>query len=119
MDIHGRVAQTNGRLEAAKVGVTVETICGQRMVHGKSAHSTTDQQDAIARGYQYLDKNGKKVINQAGNVYFHPHYVSVDHKLNKDRCPERMFESVSFWVIQRAIAYSVVTTGSAIFSIPD
>jgi hypothetical protein len=67
-------------------------FCGQKMVHGKSAHSTNDQQEAIARGYQYLDKNGKKIINRAGNVYFHPHYVSLDHKLNKARCPERMFD---------------------------
>jgi hypothetical protein len=67
-------------------------FCGQKMVHGKSAHSTNDQQEAIARGYQYLDKKGNPVINRAGNIYFHPHYVSLDHKLNKARCPERMFD---------------------------
>ncbi|MBD2256362.1 HNH endonuclease [Pseudanabaena sp. FACHB-2040] len=67
-------------------------FCGQKMVHGKSAHSTNDKQEAIARGYQYLDGNDKKTINKAGKTYFHPHYVTLDHKLNKARCPERMFD---------------------------
>lgn len=67
-------------------------FCGQKMVHGKSIHSTKSKQDAIARGYQYLDQNGNEIINRAGDTYFHPHYVTLDHKLNKARCPERMFD---------------------------
>lgn len=67
-------------------------FCGQKMVHGKSAHSTENRQEAIARGYQYSDKNGNKIINRAGTTFFHPHYVSLDHKLNKARCPDRMFD---------------------------
>lgn len=67
-------------------------FCGQKMVHGKSVHSTKNKQEAIARGYQYLDKNGNTVINHAGNTFFHPNYVSIDHKINKARCPDRMFD---------------------------
>lgn len=67
-------------------------FCGQKMVHGQSVHSTPKRQEAITRGYQYIDRKGKKVINQVGNLYFHPHYVSLDHKLNKARFPERMFD---------------------------
>lgn len=67
-------------------------FCGQKMVHGKSAHSTKNREEAIARGYEYLSKNGKKFINRAGDTFFHPHYVSLDHKVNKARCPERMFD---------------------------
>lgn len=67
-------------------------FCNQTMVHGQAVHSTDSKQEAIARGYQYLDKNGKPTINQAGKTYFHPHYVTLDHKLNKARCPERMFD---------------------------
>ncbi|HEY9861664.1 MAG TPA: hypothetical protein V6D16_19350 [Candidatus Obscuribacterales bacterium] len=74
-------------------------FCGQKMVHGKSAHSTNNQQEAIARGYQYLDKNGNKIINRAGNTYFHPHYVTLDHKLNKARCPERMFDPANLQIM--------------------
>lgn len=68
------------------------SFCGQKMVHGQAAHTTNNKREAIARGYEYLDKNGRKIINQAGKTYFHPHYVTLDHKLNKARCPERMFD---------------------------
>jgi hypothetical protein len=67
-------------------------FCGQKMVQGQLAHSTNSKQEAIARGYEYLDKKGKKIINQAGKTYFHPHYVTLDHKVNKARCPELMFD---------------------------
>ena len=71
-------------------------FCAKRMVHG-SFHSTNSKQEAIARNYQYLDSTGKTVINHAVNhsgryTYFHPHYVTLDHKLNKARCPEQMFD---------------------------
>jgi hypothetical protein len=66
-------------------------FCAQRMFHGQDQYSTSSRADAIARGYQYLNRNGNQVINQAGGRYFHPHYVTLDHKLNKARCPEQMF----------------------------
>lgn len=66
--------------------------CGQKMVHGKVLHSTSSNQEAIKRSYDYVDKSGKKVINQVNGVYFHPNYVTLDHKTNKARCPEKMFD---------------------------
>lgn len=66
--------------------------CGQKMVHRKELHSTLLRQEAVKRGYEYVDKWGKKVINQASGVYFHPKYVTLDHKINKARCPEKMFD---------------------------
>lgn len=66
--------------------------CGKRMVYGKEFHSTSSKNEAIKRGYKYMDKRGKKVINQAGNLFFHPNYLTLDHKLNKARCPEKLFD---------------------------
>jgi 5-methylcytosine-specific restriction endonuclease McrA len=62
------------------------------MAHGKEIHSTSSRQEAIHRGYEYVDKRGKKAINATSNIYFHPNYVTLDHKINKARCPERMFD---------------------------
>ncbi|WP_199197440.1 HNH endonuclease [Chroococcidiopsis sp. CCALA 051] len=39
-----------------------------------------------------MDKWGKKVTDRAGTVYFHPNYVTLDHKTNKARYPEKMFD---------------------------
>lgn len=70
-------------------------FCAKKMVHG-SQHSTHCKDEAIARGYQYIDTAGNTTINTAGKGatrrYFHPHYVTLDHKINKARCPERMFD---------------------------
>jgi 5-methylcytosine-specific restriction endonuclease McrA len=66
--------------------------CGLKMAHGKEIHSTSSKQEAIKRGYEYVDKRGKKVINSANSIYFHPNYVTLDHKINKARCPEKMFD---------------------------
>lgn len=44
------------------------------------------------RGYEYINRWGNKVINQAGDIFFHPNYVTLDHKHNKARCPEKMFD---------------------------
>ena len=66
--------------------------CGKKMAHGKEIHSTSSRQEAIQRGYEYVDKRGKKAINATSNIYFHPNYVTLDHKINKARCPERMFD---------------------------
>ncbi|MBD2576295.1 HNH endonuclease [Oscillatoria sp. FACHB-1406] len=73
--------------------------CGQKMVHSQQLYSTTSKQEAIDRGYEYTDKLAGKVINQAGNTFFHPHYVTLDHKINKARCPEKMFEFSNLEVI--------------------
>ena len=70
-------------------------FCGKKMVHGKVHYSTQSKQEAISRGYQYKNVNGKNYINHAGQfpcLYFHPHYVTLDHKVNKARCPELLFE---------------------------
>ena len=66
--------------------------CGQKMAHDKAFHSTSSKQEAIKRGYEYIDKSGKKTINQISGTYFHPNYITLDHKTNKARCPEKMFD---------------------------
>ncbi len=66
--------------------------CGLKMAQGKEIHSTSSRQEAIKRGYEHVDKRGKKVINAANNIYFHPNYVTLDHKINKARCSEKMFD---------------------------
>lgn len=72
--------------------------CGKKMVGG-SLNKTNLKRDAINRGYEYLDKKGKKVINQAGNLFFHPNYLTLDHKLNKARCPDKIFDYDNLQVI--------------------
>lgn len=67
-------------------------FCGKHMVHGQISHSTLSKDEAIERGYQYINGLGEKFINHVGSRYFHPHYVTLDHKVNKARCPELMFE---------------------------
>ncbi|NET91130.1 MAG: HNH endonuclease [Kamptonema sp. SIO1D9] len=67
-------------------------FCGKKMVHGKLLHSTQSKKEAIARGYQYKKRNGDNYINRTENFYFHPNYVTLDHKINKARCPELLFE---------------------------
>lgn len=66
--------------------------CGRKMVHGQELYSTSSKKEAIKQGYEYIDKCGNKVINRAGNLFFHPNYLTLDHKLNKARCPEKMFD---------------------------
>lgn len=77
-------------------------FCGKKMVHGKVRYSTQSKQEAVSRGYQYKDANGKDYINQVGcfsRLYFHPHYVTLDHKLNKARCPELLFEASNLQIM--------------------
>lgn len=71
--------------------------CNKRMVQGQN-HQTNDKRFAIASGYQYEDENGKKRINTvkkrfSKSTYFHPNYISLDHKLNKARFPGEMFKA--------------------------
>lgn len=67
-------------------------FCGQHMVHGQHTYSASTKKEAINKGYEYTNKEGNVVIAQAGQRYFHPHYVTLDHRVNKARCPEQMFE---------------------------
>ena len=74
--------------------------CAKKMVHGKKNHSTSSRQEAIKRGYEYIDKFGEIVINNINNkIFFHPNYVTLDHKTNKARCPEKMFDYDNLEVI--------------------
>ena len=67
--------------------------CGKKMVHGKEFHSTISKLVAIQKGYEYTNKSGKKVINNINEtIFFHPNYLTLDHKINKARCPEKMFD---------------------------
>lgn len=67
-------------------------FCGKKMVQG-DLYKTTSKMEAIKNGYQYIDQNGNKCIHQIGSIYFHPNYISLDHKLNKARLPEKMFDA--------------------------
>ena len=73
--------------------------CGQKMVHDQKFYSTSSQKKAIQLGYEYIDKWGKKTINQVGGRFFHPNYVTLDHKLNKARFPEKMFDYSNLEII--------------------
>lgn len=66
--------------------------CGKRMVRGQDIHATYSKEEAKKRGYEYFNHQGKKVINQAGKTYFHRNYITIDHKINKARCPQKMFD---------------------------
>ncbi|TAE54899.1 MAG: HNH endonuclease [Nostocales cyanobacterium] len=65
--------------------------CGQKMTHGQE-YKTKSKLEARKRGYEYINDKSEKTINQAGLIYFHPNYVTLDHKINKARCPEKMFD---------------------------
>lgn len=67
-------------------------FCAQKMPHGKDYYSTNSRAEAVRRGYQYKNKSREDYINRAGNQYFHPNYLTLDHKINKARCPELMFD---------------------------
>lgn len=66
--------------------------CGKKMVQGREEYSTMSKQVAIERGYGYINNNGNLIFNQIGSVYYHPNYITLDHKMNKARFPELMFD---------------------------
>jgi hypothetical protein len=66
--------------------------CGRKMVQGKQIYSTSNKQIAQEIGYEYENSEGNLTINKAGDTYFHPNYITLDHKMNKARFPELMFE---------------------------
>ncbi|BAQ66937.1 HNH endonuclease [Geminocystis sp. NIES-3709] len=66
--------------------------CGKKMVHGQEKYSTISKQVARKRGYEYKNKQGKLTFNRIGNIYFHPNYITIDHKMNKARFPDLMFD---------------------------
>jgi hypothetical protein len=68
-------------------------FCAQRMVHGQNLHTTQFKKEAIFRKYEYVNKKGVKYINNAGGRYYHPHYATLDHIVNKARCSELMFQA--------------------------
>jgi hypothetical protein len=65
--------------------------CGKKMTHGKD-FKTTSKSKAIQQDFEYTDKNGNKIIHHIGLIFFHPHYITLDHKLNKARFPEKLFD---------------------------
>ncbi len=62
------------------------------MVRGQDIHATTSIKEAKKRGYEYFNKRGEKLINRAGYIYFDQNYITIDHKINKARCPQKMFD---------------------------
>lgn len=71
-------------------------FCGKKMRQG-SKYITNSKAEAIKRGYQYLDKEGKpyinKIKNQTKSTYFHQNYITLDHIITKARVPEKMFDA--------------------------
>lgn len=72
--------------------------CGQKMRQGKD-YMTFSKSEAMLRGYDYINKKGQSYINNIPDpkhhgafLFFHQHYVTLDHKLNKGRFPEKMFD---------------------------
>jgi hypothetical protein len=74
-------------------------FCNQNMVHGKNLYSTNSREEAIDRNYEYLNKHGRYRFNLIGGIYFHPNYVTIDHKVNKARCPELMFDYQNLQIV--------------------
>lgn len=66
--------------------------CGKKMVQGQEKYSTISKQVAIERGYGYKNSHGNIIFNRIGNIYYHPNYITLDHKMNKARFPELMFD---------------------------
>lgn len=68
--------------------------CESIMVFGSNFRKYSVS-EARKAGYECQNSKGQVIINQAGTnptIYFHRHYVSIDHKVNKARCPEKMFD---------------------------
>ena len=74
--------------------------CGKKMVQGNE-YKTNSQEIARNRGYEYENSKGELTINKihGENIYFHPNYITLDHKMNKARFPELMFDSSNLEVI--------------------
>ena len=72
--------------------------CGQKMVFGRRYIARSEMQ-ARQKGYEYLDSKGNPTLNKAGSSYFPKHYTTIDHKVNKARCPEQMFDANNLEVI--------------------
>jgi 5-methylcytosine-specific restriction endonuclease McrA len=66
--------------------------CGKKMLQGQEQYSTISKQVALKRGYRYKNKQGNLTFNRIGNIYYHPNYITLDHKMNKARFPELMFD---------------------------
>lgn len=66
--------------------------CGKKMVQDQEQYSTVSKEVALQRGYRYKNSKGKLTFNRIGNIYFHPNYITIDHKMNKARFPELMFK---------------------------
>ncbi|MEM8672790.1 MAG: HNH endonuclease [Cyanobacteria bacterium P01_G01_bin.67] len=75
----------------AKFADTPCPHCDTIMKHGES-YKTSDQEEAIARKFYYFDSYGHRHFCKIGNVYFSDRYVTLDHKLNKARFPNKMFD---------------------------
>lgn len=65
--------------------------CGKKMVQGQNEYATINKNLAKKRGYEYKNSQGNLTINRIGNIYYHPNYVTLDHKMNKVRFPELLF----------------------------
>lgn len=76
----------------AKFANTLCPHCLRMMKHGNSFR-TQSRGEAIARKFYYLDGEGKRHFCQIKSTYFSDRYVTLDHKLNKARFPDKMFNA--------------------------
>ena len=76
----------------AKFANTPCPHCLRIMRHGNS-YKVQGREEASARNFYYLDSNGNRHYCHIGNTYFSELYVTLDHKLNKARFPDKMFDA--------------------------
>lgn len=76
----------------AKFAQTPCPHCSVIMVHG-SAYKTDSKEEAEIRGFYYHTNDNKKKYCKGEKTYFSNKYVTLDHKLNKARFPDKMFDA--------------------------
>ena len=76
----------------AKYANTPCPHCDKIMKHGES-YKTNNKEEAITRKFYYFDSGGYRHFCNIGRIYFSAQYVTLDHKLNKARFPDKMFDA--------------------------
>lgn len=89
---HPQLGMISANALRAKFADTPCPHCSRIMKHG-SSYKTQENVEAIARQFYYFDdRDGERHFCKIGNTYFSDRYVTLDHKLNKARFPNKMFD---------------------------
>ena len=89
---HPQLGLISANALRAKFADTPCPHCSKVMKHG-SPYKTQGRAEAIVRQFYYFDQDGNKHFCRIGNTYFSAQYVTLDHKLNKARFPNKMFDA--------------------------